>query len=403
MGEKTMELYLHIPFCMKKCEYCDFLSFPANESTQQVYVEALLREIAYYGKKCKAYRVSTVYIGGGTPTWLGEELIVSVVEALYQAFSVDLDAEITIECNPGTVSERKLRAYRNVGINRLSIGLQSALDGELRLLGRVHTFDQFLQTYDLARRCGFENINVDLMSALPEQTAERFEQSLQQVLRLKPEHLSVYSLMIEKGTPFYDIYKFDVVKLQAGLRPVSLPSEDEEYRMMKLAERLLADAGYRQYEISNYARPGFACRHNIGYWERANYLGMGLGASSLMENIRYANISDMDRYIRESTKMREGIWQNEEDELPATNMHASAERLGRKAQIEEFMFLGLRLTDGITRERFARSFGVEIEAIYEDVLRKLEGDGLLAKRAGHIFLTERGRDLSNYALARFLF
>ena len=402
MAEKTMELYIHIPFCVKKCNYCDFLSFPANEDTQRAYMEALLREVAYYGGKCRDYCVTTVYIGGGTPTCLAEDALVRLMEAVCHAFAVKEDAEITIECNPGTVTERKLRMYRDAGINRISIGLQSANDDELRLLGRVHTYDQFLKTYDMARRSGFGNVNIDLINALPEQTAEGFSHTLQQVLRLKPEHLSVYSLMVEKGTPFYDIYKFDVVKQQAGLRTVSLPTEDEVYRITKVTERMLAEAGYRQYEISNFARPGFACRHNIGYWERENYLGLGLGAASLMENIRYSNIGELYPYMDESKRIREGLWQNETEELPATNMHASAERITRKAQIEEFMFLGLRLTEGITRERFAACFGVEIEALYEDVMRKLEGSGLLAKRAGHIFLTEKGRDLSNYALAQFL-
>lgn len=402
MGEKTMELYIHIPFCEKKCDYCDFLSFTANEDTQRAYMEALLREISYYGGKCMDYRVVTVYIGGGTPTFLKGETIVDLMKAVRRAFAIDENAEISIECNPGTVTDRKLQLYREAGINRISIGLQSADDKELQLLGRIHTFDQFLKTYDMARRSGFTNINIDLINALPGQKAEDFYRTLQQVTRLKAEHLSVYSLMIEKGTPFYDIYKFDVVKQQAGLRTVSLPTEDEIYRITKVTERTLAEAGYKQYEISNFAKPGFECRHNIGYWKRENYLGLGLGASSLMENIRYSNLRELYPYMDESKRLREGLWQNETEELPATNMHASAERILRKAQIEEFMFLGLRMNEGITRERFATCFGVEIEALYEDVMRKLEGNGLLAKRAGHIFLTERGRDLSNYALAQFL-
>lgn len=415
MKRKTMELYIHIPFCVKKCRYCDFLSFPADESTQEEYVEALLREIAYYGSKCKAYLVTTVYIGGGTPSWLREELIEAVMQQVHRSFLLASDAEVTIECNPGTVTARKFEVFRRVGINRISIGLQSANEAELKMLGRIHTFDHFLKTFELARGGGFENINVDMMNSLPGQTPESFSDTLNKVLYLRPEHISAYSLIIEKGTPFYALYKFDAVKQQAGLKPIALPTEDEVCRMTLLTERLLCGAGYEHYEVSNFAKPGFACRHNIGYWERENYLGVGLGASSMMENIRYTNIRELYPYLEESTRIREGIWENEVKEqtpsgmstrveqLPATNLHASAEQIPRKAQIEEFMFLGLRMTEGITRERFAQTFGIEIEAVYLEVLHHLQEEELLEKRAGRIYLTKKGQDLSNYALAQFLF
>lgn len=399
---RNLEIYVHIPFCIKKCLYCDFLSFPADEDTQNAYVEALLSEIAYYGTKCRDYCVSTVYIGGGTPSWLRETQTERIMEALRRSFSIVRDAEVTIECNPGTVTDRMFFVYRRAGINRVSIGLQSADDAQLKMLGRIHTFDQFLKTFDLARRNGFDNINVDIMNSLPGQTAESFYQTLQQVLRLKPEHISAYSLIIEKGTPFYELYKFDAVKQQAGLQPVELPTENEVYRMTKLTEQLLAEAGYMHYEISNFAKPGFACMHNVGYWRRENYLGFGLGAASLMENIRYTNIRELYPYIEQTKHLREGLWQNENEELPATNLHASAERITRKAQIEEFMFLGLRMMEGISRADFEKAFGVSIEAVYAEVLAKLQGENLLVKRAGRIFLTERGQDVSNYVLAQFL-
>lgn len=414
MSKKTMELYIHIPFCIKKCQYCDFLSFAADESTQNDYVQALLREIAYYGSRCMDYLVTTVYIGGGTPSWLREESMEEIMTAVKHSFALASDAEVSIECNPGTVTDHKFAVYRRSGINRISIGLQSASDEELKLLGRIHTFDQFLKTYELARRNGFDNINVDIMSSLPGQTAESFGQTLQQVLRLKPEHISAYSLIIEKGTPFYDLYKFDAVKQKAGMPTFVLPTEDEVYRMTKLTEQGLKEAGYEHYEVSNFAKPGYACRHNIGYWERENYLGLGLGASSLMENIRYSNISDLYEYLEQSANIREGLWENEvseeradgvysyTEELPATNLHASAERIGRKGQIEEFMFLGLRMTGGVSRERFEKCFGIPIEAVYQEVLSHLQAEGLLLKRAGRIYLTEQGQDVSNYALAQFL-
>lgn len=407
MGKKEMELYIHIPFCVKKCNYCDFLSFAADEDTQFQYVNALLKEIAYYGQYLRDYRVTTVYIGGGTPSWLKEEYIGAIMEQAAKSFQFVADAEISIECNPGTVTEHKLLVYRSAGINRLSIGLQSANGVELKMLGRIHTFDQFLKTYELSRKCGIENVNVDLMNSLPGQTAESFYQSLDRVVRLKPEHISAYSLIIEKGTPFYDLYKFDAVKQEAGLQTDVLPTEDEVYRMTKMTQQVLKEAGYVQYEISNFARPGYECRHNIGYWRRVNYLGVGLGASSLMENVRYSNIRELYRYLEETERIREGIWQNDLadgsiEELRATNLNGSVERVSRNAQIEEYMFLGLRMTEGISRDEFQAAFGLPVEAVYQEVLLRLQEEELIMKRAGRIYLTEKGQDLSNYVLARFL-
>ena len=208
MDKNNLELYIHMPFCVKKCEYCDFLSFPADTNTQIKYVHALLNEIRFYGEKMRGFRVSTIYIGGGTPSWLEPELVTAVMDQIYKSFQAYEDAEISIECNPGTVTAAKLQAYRRAGINRLSIGLQSTNNTELKTLGRIHTYEQFLKTYELARNEGFTNINVDLMSGLPRQSAESFADTLQRVIRLKPEHISAYSLIIEKGTPFYEKYKF---------------------------------------------------------------------------------------------------------------------------------------------------------------------------------------------------
>lgn len=383
---KNLELYIHIPFCLKKCAYCDFLSFSCDEKTQIAYADALIQEIEYYGPKMKEYQVSTIFVGGGTPTWLDENKMLEILDAIYSYFNVSQDAEVTMECNPGTVTAAKLEKYRRAGVNRLSIGLQSADDEELALLGRIHTYKQFLNTYEMARNAGFYNINIDLISGIPYQTAEKFLRSLQKVTALKPNHISVYSLIVEEGTLFYETYKFDLVKQEAGMQTEMLPTEDEVYRITKLTQQFLAKAGYEQYEISNFAKPGFACEHNIGYWTRENYLGLGLGAASLIENVRYSNTTDLYEYI----------------EGAGTDLHVTTDVLARKSQMEEFMFLGLRMKEGVTRAKFQECFGIQIEGVYKDALEHLKEQGLLEMRAGRIYLTEKGQDLSNYALAQFL-
>lgn len=383
---KKLQLYVHIPFCMKKCSYCDFLSFASDERTQLGYADALIREIEFYGPQMADYTVNTIYIGGGTPTWLDENKMVEILDAIYTYFNVSQDAEVSMECNPGTVTAGKLEKYKRAGVNRLSIGLQSADDEELKLLGRIHTFEQFVKTYELARTAGFANINVDLISGIPYQTAEKFLHTLQKVVRLKPDHISAYSLIIEKGTPFYETYKFDAVKQEAGMQTEMLPTEDEVYRIYKLTQQYLKNAGYEQYEISNFAHPGFECEHNIGYWTRENYLGLGLGAASLVENYRFSNTTDLYEYIEQA----------------GTDLHTDVQELPRKAQMEEFMFLGLRQNCGVTREQFEKAFGIPIDGIYKDALEYLKSEELIDTGAGRIVLTEKGMDLSNFALAQFL-
>ena len=381
-----MELYIHIPFCVKKCDYCDFLSFAADEQTQKSYVAALQKELAFYGAKYKDRRITTIFIGGGTPSWLKEDYMQAIMETVYHYFSVEQDAEITIECNPGTITEHKFEVYRRIGINRLSIGLQSVHNEELKILGRIHTFEQFLKTYDMARKHGFSNINIDLMSSLPGQTPEIFCDSLYQVLKLKPEHISAYSLIIEKGTPFYELYRFDAVRQEAGMQTVSLPTEEEEYQTTKMTQHILKEAGYHWYEVSNFAKPGYECRHNIGYWKRVDYLGVGLGASSLIDNVRYSNTRDLYTYLS----------------VPADSLHETAEQITRNGQMEEFMFLGLRMRDGFYRDEFTQAFGIPIEAVYGDALNHLQQEELLLKREGRIYLTDKGMDLNNYVVAQFM-
>lgn len=395
MEKKELELYIHIPFCVKKCDYCDFLSFPADNRTQRRYVDAVQKEIIYYGALYPDRKITTIFIGGGTPSWLDEEEIVRILHTVREAFAVEHDAEITIECNPGTATAHKLVRYREAGINRISIGLQSAHNEELALLGRIHTWEQFLKTYDLARKAGFSNINVDLMSALPGQTLETFSDTLKKVLALKPEHLSAYSLMIEEGTPFYERYREDEKHREAGEPTELLPDEEQEYAVTKLTQRVLMEAGYHWYEVSNFAKPGYECRHNIGYWKRADYLGIGIGAASLIDNVRYANVRDLEEYCKEC----ESLW--EELNIRKT-LCSSTEPVTREEQMEEFMFLGLRMTEGISRAEFEQHFGTTIEAVYGDVLRQLQKEGLLVKQEGRICLTERGMDVNNYVVEQFM-
>lgn len=384
MADKSLELYVHIPFCVRKCEYCDFLSAPAGADTQQEYVRNLLLEIEQKGVRCTDYEVTTIFFGGGTPSILKAGWIADILNAIHRNFKVRKDAEITIECNPGTLTFEKLSIYKSAGINRISVGLQSASDAELRELGRIHTYEDFLKSYDLIRKKGFSNVNIDLMAALPGQTLKSYEQTLRRVLALKPEHISAYSLIIEEGTPFYEKYEADELLREKGEKPQMLPSEETERLMYERTKELLLAHGYERYEISNYARRGYACRHNIGYWRRENYLGFGLGSASLLENERFHNTTDLTDY------------------LGGDYLAYEQEKLDKKSQMEEFMFLGLRMTDGISTECFRQTFGLTGELVYGPVLEQQIADQLLRKEDGRIFLTERGLDVSNYVMAQFL-
>lgn len=373
--KKSMELYLHIPFCVKKCDYCDFLSGPAPVSRQNEYCEALLHELTQV-QISPEYQVSSIFIGGGTPTVIDSEWIVCFLERIRNRFSVEEGAEITMEANPGTLTGRKLEDYKKAGINRLSIGLQSADDRELALLGRIHTYEEFLEMYKMARTAGFDNINVDLMMAVPGQDLNSLMKTLSLTTALRPEHLSLYSLIVEPGTPFSE-------------RRLDLPEEEEERRMYEEAVSYLEDWGYRQYEISNFARPGRECRHNLGYWQRVPYRGFGLGASSLMEEERFSNTSDMEEYLRDC--------QNPELLL------RDRETLSVKAQMEEFMFLGLRMRRGVEKRAFEEKFGVSMDEVYGETIGRYCGMGLLQEQKGRVSLTFQGISVSNRILSDFLF
>ena len=381
---KELELYLHIPFCERKCAYCDFLSAPADPPVRISYIKKLQEEIAYYGPQFKEYQVSSIFFGGGTPTILEGYQLAAILETVKKYFHLVADAEITVECNPGTLTAGKAEKLVQAGFNRLSMGLQSADDRELQLLGRIHNFAQFLESYDLARKAGFENINVDLMSALPGQTLKSWQNTLQKVTALRPEHISAYSLIIEEGTPFYERFAEDEWIREEGGHPRLLPEEEVERQMYELTEAFLHTKGYERYEISNYAKPGYECRHNCGYWTRKDYLGLGLGASSLVEHQRFQNTSDLEEYLGQEFQ------------------HINRETLDKKSEMEEFMFLGLRLMAGISRQQFETTFHVTLDSVYGEVLRRLKGEQLMEEVAGYVRLTEHGIDVSNYVLSEFL-
>ena len=378
--KKELELYLHIPFCVSKCRYCDFLSAPSEEEYRQIYVERLCRRIRYWSDVIHnyGYVIVSIFVGGGTPSILTEAQITQIFEAVRESFPIREDAEITLEMNPGTDVKDKLPVYRKMGINRLSMGLQSADNEELKCLGRIHTYEDFRQVYQWAREAGFTNINVDLMSAIPGQTLESYEDTLRKVADLKPEHISAYSLIIEEGTPFYERYG-------EGRHAEELPDEDTERQMYVRTREILADYGYHRYEISNYAKDGYECRHNLGYWDRKEYLGLGAGASSLMDHIRWKEPD----YIGLST----GLVLEEREDFT---------RLRRKDEMEEFMFLGLRKINGVSEQDFYKSFRVTMDEIYQDKIEELIKEGLLVREEDRIRLTDRGIDFSNYALSQFL-
>lgn len=378
--KKELELYLHIPFCVSKCKYCDFLSASSGEEQRQIYVERLCRRIRYWSDVIHnyGYEIVSIFVGGGTPSILTEAQITQVFEAVHESFPIREDAEITLEMNPGTDVKDKLPVYRELGINRLSMGLQSADNEELKCLGRIHTYEDFRQVYQWAREAGFTNINVDLMSAIPGQTLESYEDTLRKVADLEPEHISAYSLIIEEGTPFYERYG-------EGRHAEELPDEDIERQMYVRTGEILEDYGYHRYEISNYAKDGYECRHNLGYWDRKEYLGLGAGASSLMDHIRWKEPD----HIGPST----GLVLEEREDFT---------RLRRKDEMEEFMFLGLRKINGVSEHDFYKSFRVSMDEIYKDSIENLIKEGLLVREEDRIRLTDRGIDLSNYALSQFL-
>ena len=429
---QPLELYIHIPFCVKKCAYCDFLSGPAGEQEREDYVNLLAEEIRNCPDAVKDYEVVSIFFGGGTPSLLTGEQMERLMDVIRETFTLGQDAEITMEMNPGTVEEEKLRKYKEAGVNRLSIGLQSVNDEELRLLGRIHTYEEFLEAYHMARDCGFANLNVDLISAIPGQTVESWRHTLEKVIALHPEHISAYSLILEEGTPFYKKY----VEEENEEGP-KLPDEDAERQMYWDTETLMEKNGYHRYEISNYAKEGCACRHNLGYWERVPYLGFGIGAASLVPGELIGKLDLEERRNQKKEKRGKAVGDSEShvnletagNKKNAVEMKKEraagkmgrytnpaklkdyalsyqnkfhAELLTEAEEMEEFMFLGLRKMNGISKKIFSEYFGKSLEDVYGEPIQKLENLKLLEQNVDRVWLTKRGIDVSNSVFVEFI-
>lgn len=423
---KELSIYIHIPFCVRKCLYCDFLSFPMEKDTDlwkntdirqavrkckdkwkthgmESYVNLLRREIVQSAEVYKKYHVISIFLGGGTPSLLPADQISRIMEAVRAHYRMAENAEITMEMNPGTIEKGEPEQYITYGINRVSIGLQSADDEELRWIGRIHDYEAFLQTYDLVRRAGFRNVNIDIMSALPGQDIASYERTLRKVAALAPEHISAYSLILEEGTPLYErqsAYFF--------------PTEEEEQEMDRLTRQYLASCGYHRYEISNYAGDGYECRHNKVYWQRGDYVGFGLGASSMVQNVRWSNPDTMESYAMyvtgaeaesgyDGAEYRQLMEVNGQEEPESGYIIPHRQVLSRQEQMEEYMFLGLRMVCGVSTAKFEHIFGSPIEGVYGGTIDRLRRQGLLVRDGDGIRLTERGLDVSNYAMSQFLF
>lgn len=451
-NKNELGIYIHIPFCVHKCIYCDFLSSPADVHTRKQYVRALINEIyltregkcankliknvlqgdntsyedmeeqavngltsdyALYDTVCMAdyektimqedisgcvddiksengHIVTSIFIGGGTPSAIDAEDISDILDAVRKNYNVSDKAEITIECNPGTMDKKKAVIYRKAGINRISFGLQSTDNNELRMLGRIHTYEQFMESYKIAREAGFDNINIDLMSALPGQTMESFKAVLEKALSLGAEHISVYSLIVEEGTRLSDnIDSFPPI-----------PSDDEDRQMYYMTKEMLSSYGYEQYEISNYAQKGYECKHNLKYWERCDYLGFGIGAASLYGGRRYTNISDIGRYMDVLAEITNALDKSYVNEL--LQIRTDMEELSKEDEMSEYMFLGLRKTKGIDITDFKEEFGTDIKDIFGEAIEDNIARGLLIHDGNGLYLSKRGIDISNTVMSDFI-
>lgn len=370
-----ISLYIHIPFCVRKCLYCDFPSFSGMESIFDDYVRMLCREIDETYSDYRGMEVKSIFVGGGTPSVLPPALLGRISDKIFSRFDVDSKAEITIETNPGTLDAKKLAEMKSMYFNRLSMGLQAWQDRLLKKLGRIHTADEFETNFLQARDAGFKNINVDLMFALPAQSLDDWQETLEKVIKLRPEHISAYSLIIEEGTPFFDM--FDRGELKET-------DEDTDRKMYYLAKEMLSDKGYKQYEISNFAKEGFECYHNKVYWRTEEYQGFGLGAHSYADGVRFHNTYDMKEYLR------------------GEGLRLDKEFLSLQEKQEEFMFMGLRMNEGVSEAEFLRRFGESMDSVYGDEIKELISEELLVKKDGRLSLTDRGVDISNSVFEKFI-
>lgn len=373
----SLGLYIHIPFCKSKCFYCDFNSYSNKEYMMDEYVNCLNTEIYKRVPVIDEYHVKSIYIGGGTPTYLNLKAMETMLAALNKYITDDV--EFTCEANPGTLTREKLKLLKDFGVNRLSMGLQSCSDNILKGLGRIHKFGDFLENYNTAREVGFRNINVDLMFSIQGQTLEDLEDTLDKVISINPEHISCYSLIIEEGTRFYEQYQ------QGALKEID---EELDREMYYLASEKLNNAGIKRYEISNYAKPGYECRHNIIYWKTKPYLGLGAGAHSYIKNRRFFNELMPEKYI--------DIINN--DMLPV----AHEDILSCEEMMTEYMFMGLRMVEGISIEEFKTRFGQDVYNIYGSQIERMIKAGLIKPGNGRLMLTGRGIDLSNQVFVEFI-
>lgn len=374
---EDLGLYIHIPFCKSKCFYCDFNSYSGKERIQESYVDSLIDEMESRSSIIEKNKISTIYIGGGTPTYLNIHALEKLLTYLKKYCGKSV--EYSCEANPGTLTGEKLIVLKENGVNRLSMGLQSWNDDLLHRLGRIHTVRNFVENYNSARAAGFKNINIDIMFSIQGQTLDDFENTLNNVIAINPEHISCYSLIIEEGTPFGEQYEKGELKEM---------DEDIDREMYYMAVEKLNDAGYMRYEISNFAREGYKCRHNIIYWDTRHYLGIGAGAHSYLDGIRFSNEPVPEKYIK----------MVRDSGLPTVH----EEKLTIDDMMGEFMFMGLRMTQGIEIDDFKRRFSLNIWDVYGNEIRKLEDDGLIKINAGRMFLTDRGIDVSNRVFVEFI-
>ncbi len=372
---ESKALYIHIPFCKKKCYYCDFPSFCGKDHLTKNYIEALSEEIISRASK---FNISTIFIGGGTPTFLNYEEILTLGKTI-EKLNIVQDCEFTVECNPGTLTKEKLKALKQIGVNRLSIGLQSTHNNHLKAIGRIHTYEEFKSNYYLARELGFNNISIDLIFALPDETLEEWRQDILEVIKMEPEHISCYSLIIEEGTPFHKLY---------NMGKLNLPDEEVEREMYRSTLELLTKAGYDQYEISNFSKKNKESKHNLVYWTLKDYIGCGTGAHSYIQGMRYRNVETIEEYINLMNSRGNAMVESHKNSI--------------EDDIEEFIFMGMRKIKGIDEKEFKNRFGRGIDELYRNVIIKYESEKLLERKNGRIFFTERGVELSNRVLTDFI-
>ena len=373
--KKELSLYIHIPFCKQKCFYCDFPSYASIDYLREDYVDALCKEIE---EKASKYIIKSIFIGGGTPSYLDTKEISKILSSIKKLDLIE-GMEFTMECNPGALLEEKLRAMLDGGVNRISMGLQAVQNSLLKDIGRIHSFKQFEENFNLARKVGFKNINVDLMFGLPNQKVDEWKESLEVIANLNPEHISAYSLIIEEGTAFYKLWEKD---------KLILPSEDEERTMYEITKSILDKYGYHQYEISNYSKEGFECYHNKVYWKCEEYLGVGSASTSFIDGKRIKNIENVKKYIDKINSGEEVV-----EDIKINTLEDS---------MEEFVFMGLRMLSGISISEFNKRFGVNIESIYKEVIDKNINKKLLVLENDKLKLTEKGIELSNSVMSDFI-